>query len=75
MQKCLGEQLTGSALVYLDDVIVFSRTFSEHLDHLKSTFQALGRYGLELELHKQVKFLGHVVGSQGVLPDPVCGVL
>ena len=76
MQRCLGEQLTESALVYLDDVIVFSKNFSDHLDHLESVFQALGRYGLKLRpekchlFQKQVKFLGHVVGSQGVSPDP-----
>lgn len=76
MQRCLGEQLTEYTLVYLDDVILFSRTFSEHLDHLESTFQALGRYGLKLRpekchlFQKRVKFLGHVVGSQGVSPDP-----
>lgn len=76
MQRCLGEQLAESAFVYLDDVMVFYRSFSDHLDHLESVFQALGRYGLKLRpekfqlLRKQVKFLGHVVSSQGVSPDP-----
>ncbi|XP_070819607.1 uncharacterized protein [Chaetodon trifascialis] len=75
MQRCLGEQLTESALVYLDDVIVFSRNFSDHLDHLESVFQALEHYGLKLRpekcqlFQKQVKFFGHVVSSQVVSPD------
>lgn len=76
MQRCLGDQLTESAMVYLDDVIVFSRNFSDHLKHLEAVFQALGRYGLKLcpdkcqIFQKQVKFLGHVVSGQGVSPDP-----
>lgn len=76
MQQCLGDQLTDSALVYLDDVIVFSKDFSAHLDHLEKVFQALGLYGLKLcpgkcqLFQKQVKFLGHKVSSQGVAPDP-----
>ena len=75
MQRCLGDQLTESAMVYLDDVIVFSRNFSDHLKHLEAVFQALGCYGLKLRpdkcqiFQKQVKFLGHVVSSQGVSPD------
>lgn len=34
MQRCLGVKLTESALVYFNDVIVFARTFSQHLDHI-----------------------------------------
>lgn len=63
-------------MVYLDDVIVFSKDFSAHLNHLENVFQALGRYGLKLRpdkcrlFQKQVKLLGHKVSSQGVAPDP-----
>ncbi|KAL6455406.1 hypothetical protein MHYP_G00361500 [Metynnis hypsauchen] len=62
-------------LIYLDDVLVFSRTFSQHLDSLD---EVLGRFrsaGLKLKASKcsfacsQVTFLGHVVSSQGLQPD------
>ena len=76
MQQCLGDQLTESAMVYLDGVIVYSQDFSAHLDHLEKVFEAFGRYGLKLRperfklFQKKVKFLGHEVSSQGVAPDP-----
>lgn len=63
-------------MVYLDDVIVFSKKLAEHIRHLESVFRSLGRYGLKLRPEKcqlfqrQVKFLGHVVRDQGVSPDP-----
>ncbi|KAL7846618.1 hypothetical protein SRHO_G00215980 [Serrasalmus rhombeus] len=62
-------------LIYLDDVLVFSRTFSQHLGSLE---EVLGRFrsaGLKLKPTKcsfacsQVTFLGHVVSSQGLQPD------
>ena len=76
MQRCLGNQLTESALVYLDDVVIFSPDFATHLHHLETAFQSLARYGLKLRpekcqfLQKEVKFLGHVVSGHGVSPDP-----
>ncbi|KAL7878823.1 hypothetical protein AOLI_G00097970 [Acnodon oligacanthus] len=61
-------------LIYLDDVLVFSWTFSQHLDSLE---EVLGRFytaGLKLKASKcsfacsQVTFLGYVVLSQGLQP-------
>ena len=34
IQRCLGDQAFESVLIYLDDVIVYSHTFEEHLGHL-----------------------------------------
>lgn len=76
MQRCLGGQLSESALVYLDDVILYSVDFAAHLRHLEEVFRALERYGLKLRPEKchlfqtEVKFLGHRVSSEGVSPDP-----
>ena len=63
-------------LVYLDDVIVFSRSFKEHLDHLKETFDCIKNAGLKLKASKcyfaqtSVKYLGHIVSRDGVAPCP-----
>uniref|UniRef100_A0AAV2MC89 Reverse transcriptase n=1 Tax=Knipowitschia caucasica TaxID=637954 RepID=A0AAV2MC89_KNICA len=52
------------------------RDFPEHLQHLEAVFRSLGQYGLKLRPEKcqlfqrQVKFLVHVVSSQGVSADP-----
>ncbi|XP_026054681.1 uncharacterized protein LOC113040593 [Carassius auratus] len=62
-------------LVYLDDVLVFSQTFSEHLNSLEEVFSRFRSAGLKLKVNKchfarsEVSYLGHVVSSQGLLPD------
>jgi len=63
-------------VVYLDDTIVYSRTFDEHLEHLKETFIRIRKAGLKLNLEKcnfwmqRLLFLGHIVTSIGIAPDP-----
>ncbi|XP_038047480.1 uncharacterized protein K02A2.6-like [Patiria miniata] len=64
-------------LVYLDDLIIFSRTFDEHLSHLRQVFDRIRAAGLKLKPKKctfgqeQVKYLGHIVNKDGVATDPV----
>ena len=64
------------ALIYLDDVLVYSRTFDEHLQHLRLVFDRFREAGLKLKPkkcffgQKHVKFLGHVISPEGVQPDP-----
>jgi len=59
-------------LVYLDDILIFSRTFDKHLDRLATLFDGLDRYALKLKLSKcslfqrKVSFLGHVVSGDGI---------
>ena len=63
-------------LVYLDDVIVFSRTFQDHLARLESVFSALRAANLKVKpqkchlFAKEVHFLGHIVSAQGIATDP-----
>ncbi|KAJ0068233.1 hypothetical protein NL108_017965 [Boleophthalmus pectinirostris] len=62
-------------LIYLDDVLVFSRTFSDHLKSLGEVFDRFRTAGLKLKARKchlaqtEVTFLGHVVSSRGLQPD------
>ena len=57
---------------YLDDVIVFSDTLMDHINHLKAVFDCLKEAGLMLNLKKckvmcnEVKYLGHVVTPHGL---------
>jgi transposase InsO family protein len=79
-QRVMELALSGlqwvTCLIYLDDIIVFSKSVSEHVERLKSVFQRLREAGLKLKpekcflLQKQVTFLGHVVSEDGVKPDP-----
>ena len=61
---------------YLDDIIVWSATFDEHLHRLRQVFDRIRKAGLKLKpakcqfLKKRVTFLGHVVSSQGIETDP-----
>ncbi len=56
-----------SCLVYLDDVIVFSRTIEEHFEHLQDVLRLLDQVGGTLKLKKcrffcdTVDYLGHVI--------------
>jgi len=66
----------SSCLVYIDDVIIIGRSFDEHLHHLQQVFDRLKSAGLKIQpskchfLQREVNFLGHIVSSTGVSPDP-----
>ena len=72
MQNCLGELNLTYALVYLDDVIVYSNTEEDHLCRLQAVFERFHEHGLKLKpskcsfLHKQITFLGHEVSADGM---------
>ena len=61
---------------YIDDIIVFSKDYEEHLVHLRQLFQVLRSAGLCINLRKcqiaqlQVIFLGFTVSQQGFRPPP-----
>ena len=65
-----------TCLVYLDDIIIFSRTVEEHLQRLQEILERLKNAGLKLKpskchlLRKSVKYLGHVISEHGVETDP-----
>src|SRR5437867_1727832 len=63
-------------LVYLDDIILFSRTIEEHLLRLKLLLNRLRSANLKLKpskcflLQKKVNFLGHVISEGSIATDP-----
>jgi hypothetical protein len=63
-------------LVYLDDIIVYSRTADEHLERLKDVLDRLTSAGLKLKpekcalFQKSVSFLGHMITAEGIGTDP-----
>jgi len=62
--------------VYLDDILVASRSDEEHLDHLRQVFEILQKNGLQINPVKCVfsvpslSFLGHMVNAAGITPLP-----
>lgn len=79
-QRAMQEILRGlnwkCVLCYLDDIIIFSNSFSEHLGHLRQIFDRLRQAGLKLQAkkctfgQKEVRYLGHVVSENGIATDP-----
>ena len=76
METCLGDLRDEICIPYLDDIIVFSSTFEDHIEHLRTVFQRLKKYGVKLKPKKctmfkrEVVFLGRVVSAQGYKLDP-----
>ena len=72
MELLLRGSLGISALVFLDDVIVFSPTFSQHLLDLERVLESVGRAGMTFKLAKcdffceKVVYLGHVITADGI---------
>lgn len=62
--------------VYLDDVIVFSRTLEDHLHHLSLVIDRLAKAGLKLKpskchfISQRVQYLGHLLTPEGIRPNP-----
>ncbi|XP_044146846.1 uncharacterized protein LOC122935145 [Bufo gargarizans] len=75
MERCLGHKNFEIVFMYLDDVIVYSKTYEEHLQHLAEVLQTLAKYGLKVEpskcnlLEPQVKYLGHAHFAQ--IAEPI----
>ena len=61
---------------YLDDIIIFSKTEEEHLQHLEEIFECLRKAGLKLKLQKcsffkkHIQYLGHLISDEGIQPLP-----
>ena len=77
LMECVLAGLTyEQCLIYLDDIIVFSSTFEEHLCRLRNVLVALQEAHLQLKLPKctfastEVAYLGHIVSANGITPDP-----
>ena len=74
MQNCLGELNLTYALVYLDNVIVYSKTEQDHLRRLQAVFERFHEHGLKLKpskcsfLCKQIPFFGHEISADGMMP-------
>ena len=75
MQSCLGNLHLQYCFIYLDDIIVFSKTPGEHLVRLKAVFEQLKKAELKLKPSKceffkqEMTYLAHVVSKNGIQTD------
>jgi hypothetical protein len=76
MESCMGDLYLTYCLLYIDDIIVFSRTYEEHLERLEAIFKRLQEAGLKLKPSKckffkqEIGYLGHIISAQGISTDP-----
>lgn len=76
-QRFMNEVTRGLdfVFVYIDDILIASRNEEEHIHHLKSLFERLSQYGLNIKSTKCVfgveslDFLSHKVSCDGILPS------
>jgi hypothetical protein len=76
MNKVFMEYLEKFVMVFIDDILVYSRSEEEHAGHLRLVLQKLRDHKLYAKLSKcefwlrQVAFLGHVISKGGIFVDP-----
>jgi len=76
MDHVLKPFLDDFVIVYLDDILIFSKTWEEHLKHVKKTLDVLRRENLYVKVSKcefgktSLNYLGHIVGGGELKIDP-----
>ena len=76
MNNMLKDVFGKFVLVYLDDIVIFSKSKAEHYKHLQIVLQLLRRHTMYANLGKcnfvqpELQFLGHIVGADGLRVDP-----
>ena len=76
MENCLGDLHLNWCIIYLDDIIVHSKTPEEHLERLEAVFRKIAKAGLKLKPSKceffksEITYLGHIVSNNGIAMDP-----
>lgn len=79
-QRLMNTVLTGlqgmRCFVYLDDIVIYSHDLPSHIENLEAVFQKLRDNNLKLQpdkcefLRTEVAYLGHIIGEDGVKPNP-----
>ena len=72
----MGDLHLNWCIIYLDDIIIYSKTPKEHLERLEAVFEKISKAGLKLKPSKckffkpEIMYLGHVVSNKGIAMDP-----
>jgi hypothetical protein len=76
MNKVFMEYLDKFVMVFIDDILIYSRSEEEYEEHLRIVLQKLREHRLYAKLSKcefwmkQVTFLGHIISKGGISVDP-----
>lgn len=76
LERALGDEVEPYTMVFVDDILVISKTLQEHIVNLRSVFEKFRRANISLNIEKcefmktSIRFLGHIISEEGVQPDP-----
>jgi hypothetical protein len=76
MNEVFAGQIGKHVVVYMDDILIFSKTREEHLRHLDEVLATLEKEALYCKLPKctflakEINYLGHIIDEHGLRPDP-----
>ena len=76
MNNLLHKYLDKFVVVFIDDILIYSKSKEEHEEHLKIGLQQLGEHQLYAKFSKcdffkdKIQYLGHVVTKEGISVDP-----
>jgi len=76
LERVLRKHLGSQCCVYIDDIIVFGRSKTEHDNNLYDVLQTLRQNNIKLSREKcsfkksSVKYLGHIISKDGISTDP-----
>lgn len=76
MNSVLAPLLRKCVVVFIDDILIYSKSWEEHIQHIKVVFEILREHQLKVKLSKctfaakEIPYLGHVISGNGVANDP-----
>jgi hypothetical protein len=76
MNNIFNPYLDKFVVVFIDDILVYSKTEEEHDEHLRIVLQTLRKHKLYAKFNmcdfyqREIQYLGHVISSKGIVVDP-----
>eukprot|EP00253_Pinus_taeda_P011579 PITA_11579 len=76
MNSVFHQFLDKFVLIFIDDILIYSRSKEEHEEHLRMVLQTLREHQLYAKLNKcdfykeEIQYLGHVISKEGIVVDP-----
>jgi hypothetical protein len=76
MNSIFSEYLDKFMVVFIDDILVYSKMEEEHEEHLRIVLQTLRKHKLYANFdkcdfyQKEIQYLGHVISAEGIVVDP-----
>ena len=76
MNSIFSQYLDKFVVVFIDDILVYSKTEEEHDEHLRILLQTLRKHKLYAKFdkcdfyQKEIQYLGHVISAEGIVVDP-----